>query len=307
MKLEHSYTLAEFAEMLSCRFVGNPDHEITGINEIHMVKSGDLVFVDHPKYYEKALKSAATTILIDKEVDCPPGKGLLISEQPFDDYNKLTRHFRPAVIQKTSLGIDSEIHSSALIYPNVFIGNNVIIEKNVTLYPNVVIMDDVHIMEGAKIGPGSIIGHFAFYYKKKPEGFSQMHSCGGVIIERNVDIGANCTIDKGVSDNTVIGEGTKLDNGVHIGHDTKVGKHCLMAAQVGIAGCVTIKDHVTLWGQVGCASDVTIHENVVVFAQSGISKDLEASKTYFGSPCGEYKEKFKELAALRNLPAFMKK
>ncbi|MCE3294443.1 MAG: UDP-3-O-(3-hydroxymyristoyl) glucosamine N-acyltransferase, non-repeat region [Crocinitomicaceae bacterium] len=307
MKLPKALKLSDAATFLNCEFVGNPDHLITGINEIHMVESGDLVFVDHPKYYDKALNSAATTILIDKKTDCPEGKGLLVSNAPFDDFNRLTRHYDPVMLQETDRGADTQIDETAFIYPGVFIGNRVTIEKNVIIYPNAVIMDNTIIREGAKIGPGAIIGHFAFYYKKKPAGFEQMHSCGGVIIGKNTDIGAGCTIDKGVSAYTIIGDGTKLDNQVHVGHDTVIGKNCLMAAQVGLAGCVTVEDNVTLWGQVGCASDVVIGEGAVVLAQSGISKSLEGGKTYFGSPCGEVKEKFKELAALRQLPAFMKK
>lgn len=307
MKLKNALKLHEAAAFLSCEFAGNPDHLITGINEIHMVETGDLVFVDHPKYYDKALNSAATTILIDKAVPAPDGKGLLISASPFDDFNKLTRHYTPHIPQQTTRGIESEIDPSAMIYPNVFIGNHVTIEKNVIIYPGAVVMDRTIIREGAVIGPNTVLGHDAFYYKKKPSGFDRMHSCGGVLIEKNVEIGASCTIDKGVSAYTTIGEGSKLDNHVHIGHDTVLGKNCLLAAQVGLAGCVTLRDGVTLWGQVGCASDVEIGENVVVFAQSGISKDLEAGKTYFGSPCGEYKEKFRELAALRKLPDFLNK
>ena len=101
---------------------------------------------------------------------------------------------------------------------------------------------------------------------------------------------------------TEIGEGTKIDNQVHIGHDTLIGKNCLMAANVGLAGCVTVEDNVTFWGQVGCASDVVIGEGTVVLAQSGIAKSLEGGKTYFGSPCGEVRVKWREIAALRKLP-----
>lgn len=306
MKLKNPLKLSEAAAILSIEFVGNPDHLIVGLNEIHMVETGDLVFVDHPKYYEKALNSAATTILIDKKVTCPEGKGLLISEFPFDDYNKLTRKFSPYIKQSNMTGEDCEIDDSAHLHPNVFIGHRVKIGKNVLIHAGASIQDDTVIEDNVIIGPNSVIGHSAFYYKKKSTGFERMHSCGGVIIKKNVEIGALCTIDKGVSGFTIIGEGSKFDNHVHIGHDTVVGKNCLMASQVGIAGCVTIKDNVTLWGQVGCASNVTIHDNVVVFAQSGIGKDLEEGKTYFGSPCGEYKEKFREIAALRQLPAFMK-
>lgn len=304
MKLPKAYTLEEISALLACDFIGNPSHSVTGINEIHMVEAGDIVFVDHPKYYDKALNSAATTIIIDKIVDCPPGKGLIISEKPFDSYNWLTQHFSP--LSAPSSQNQQIIDESAIIYPNVFIGNNVKIGKNARIYAGVSIMDNTEIGDNVVIGANSVIGHFAFYYKKKPEGYERMHTCGGVKIGDNVEIGALCSIDAGVSGITSIGNGTKLDNQVHIGHDTVVGEDCLMAAGVGIAGCVTIKNRVILWGQVGCASDVVVGDDTIVLAQSGISKDLEGGKTYFGSPCGEVRDKFKEMAALRMLPDFIK-
>ncbi|TNE54567.1 MAG: UDP-3-O-(3-hydroxymyristoyl)glucosamine N-acyltransferase [Bacteroidetes bacterium] len=307
MKLTEALSLKDAAEFLNCDFLGDPAHLITGLNEIHMVETGDLVFVDHPKYYEKALHSAATTILIDKKVDCPPGKGLLISAQPFDDYNRLTKHYTPFKPVRSGQGENVRIHPDAIIYPNVFIGNDVEIGAGSILYPGACIMDRTIIGKDVKVGPGSIIGYDAFYYKKKADGFDQMHSSGGVILEDRVDIGAGCTIDKGVSADTTIGYGTKIDNQVHVGHDCIIGKHCLIAAQVGLAGCVRMEDHVTLWGQVGCTSDVTIEEGVTVYAQSGIKESLEAGKTYFGSPCGEAREKFRELAAIKKIPELLKK
>jgi UDP-3-O-[3-hydroxymyristoyl] glucosamine N-acyltransferase len=307
MKLNTPHTLKEIADLIKCEFVGDPNHLVTGINEIHVVVPGDLVFVDHPKYYEKALKSAATTILIDQEVECPAGKGLIISKTPFDDFNRLTRYFSPFKPQAQAIGENTIIDDTALIYPNVFIGHRVKIGKNVTLHPGVCIMDDCILEDNVIVGPNSVIGHYAFYYKKKPTGFDRMHTCGGVHLKQNVEIGALCTIDAGVTGMTTIGEGTKIDNQVHIGHDTIVGKDCLMAANVGLAGCVRIEDKVTLWGQVGCASDVTIGEGAIVLAQSGISKSLEGGKTYFGSPCSDVKEKFREMAALRRLPQILDK
>lgn len=305
MELSGTYTVKQIAELIDCRFIGAEDHIVSGINEIHKVVPGDLVFVDHPKYYDKALKSAATTILIDKEVDCPEGKALIISAAPFDDYNKLTKHFCPVIEQKDAVGRNVDIHPSAVIYPNVFIGNNVKIGANSRILPGAVIMDRTIIEENVIIGPNAVIGHNAFYYKRKPEGYDRMHTCGFVYIRKDVEIGANCTIDAGVSGNTEIGEGTKLDNMVHVGHDTVIGKHCLMAANVGLAGCVTVEDRVILWGQVGCASDVVLGEGAIVLAQSGISKSLEGGKTYFGSPCSEVKQKFREMAALRKLPEIL--
>lgn len=307
MKFNRSYTVQEIAEIIGCSFVGDAQHKVTGLNEIHKVETGDLVFVDHPKYYEKALKSAATTILIDKEVDCPIGKALIISAKPFDDYNRLARHFSPFVPQSQLVSDQSRVDASAIIYPNVFIGKNVQIGKNVVVYSGAFIGDNSTLEENVIVGPNSAIGHSAFYYKKKPEGFDRMHTCGGVHLMKNVEVGALCTIDAGVSGLTVVGQGTKIDNQVHIGHDTVIGKDCLMAANVGLAGCVIVEDNVTLWGQVGCASDIVIGEGAIVLAQSGIAKSLPGGKTYFGSPCGDVRAKFKEMAALRKLPELLDK
>lgn len=302
MKFKQALTVKEVADLIGCSFVGNEKHLVLGLNEIHRVTTGDLVFVDHPKYYDKALNSAATTILIDKEVECPKGKALIISSAPFDDYNKLAKMFAPLIPQNSSIGEGCEIDSSAIIYPNVFIGHNVVIGANAIIGAGVVIGDNSIIDENVIIGPNTVIGHSAFYYKKKVSGYDRMHTCGNVHLKKDVEIGALCTIDAGVSATTIIGEGTKIDNLVQIGHDTVVGSHCLMAAQVGVAGCVTIKDNVTLWGQVGCASDITIEKGVTVFAQSGIGKNLDEGRTYFGSPCEDYKVKFREIAAVKRLP-----
>lgn len=307
MKLDRKYSVKEIADLINCSFVGDSNHIVSGINEIHKVVAGDLVFVDHPKYYEKALKSAATTILIDKEVECPEGKALIISTAPFDDFNKLTIHFCPPTTQDEMISPNAQIDETAIIYPNVYIGHYVKIGKNTKILPGAVILDRTIIGDDVIIGPNTTIGHNAFYYKRKPEGFTRMHTCGWVKINDRVEIGANCTIDAGVSANTEIGEGTKIDNMVHIGHDTVLGKNCLLAANVGLAGCVTLEDRVTLWGQVGCASDVTLGEGVTVLAQSGIAKSLEAGKTYFGSPCGEVKTKFREIAALKRLPELLER
>ena len=299
MKLNAPYRLDDIASIIGCQYIGNPSHQVTGINEIHLVESGDIVFVDHPKYYEKALNSAATTIIIDKETNCPEGKALIISANPFDDFNALTRHFAPKLGPKTD-SVDQD-----LIYPNVYIGHNVHIGKNVRIYPGASILDGTRIHDNVIIGANSVIGHDAFYYKKTNGKYNAMHSCGNVIIEEGVEIGALCTIDRGVTGITTIGRGTKIDNQVHVGHDTVIGQDCLIAAGVAIAGCVVIEDRVVIWGQVGIASSIKIGEGAIILAQSGVMKELEAGKTYFGTPCGEVKEKFRELVALRSLPDFM--
>ena len=194
--------------------------------------------------------------------------------------------------------------------PGAVIGNHVTIGRNAVIYPNVVIMDHCTIGDEVLIQAGSIIGSDAFYYNKKTDRevhYKKMLSGGRVIIENNVEIGAACTIDRGVSGDTVIGAGTKLDNQVHIGHDTVVGKNCLFAAQVAIAGATTIEDEVILWGQVGVNKTLTIHKGVEVYAQSGVGGDLTAGKKYFGSPVEDAMQKKKELVWIRRIPELWEK
>ncbi len=307
MKFSRIHTLKEIANIIGCHYVGADDFEIYGMNEIHVVTSGDIVFVDHPKYYDKALQSAATIVLINKEVDCPKGKALLISDDPFRDFNILTKHFRPFVAATASVSASAKIGENTIIQPNCFIGHNVTVGKNCLLHANVIVYDNSVIGDNVIIHSGTIIGADAFYYKKRPEGFDQLLSGGRVIIEDNVGIGALCTIDKGVTGDTTIGAGTKIDNQVHVGHDTIIGKKCLIAAQTGIAGCVIIEDEVTLWGQVGTTSGITIGAKAVVLGQTGVSKSIEGGKTYYGTPIDEAREKMKQFANLKKIPEILNK
>ena len=307
MKFPRSYTLKEISKLINSKFVGDINFPISGMNEIHVVESGDIVFVDHPKYYDKALNSAASVILINKEVSCPKGKALLISDDPFRDFNKLSEYFNPFRASNKLIADSSRIGENTIIQPNVFIGNHVVIGKNCIIHPNVTIYDGCKIGDNVTIHAGTILGADAFYYKKRPDGFDKLKSCGSVIIEDNVDIGSSCTIDRGVTGNTTIKEGTKIDNLVQIAHDTIIGKNCLIASQVGIAGCAIIEDEVTLWGQVGIVSGVTIGKGAVVYGQSGVGKNLNGGQSYFGSPCGESRKKYRELAAIKVLPEIIEK
>lgn len=307
MKFPKTYQLKEIASLIGCDFIGDESFPVLGMNEIHVVEPGDIVFVDHPKYYDKALQSAATIVLINKEVACPEGKALLISDDPFRDFNKLTNHFKPFVPSSSSISETAKIGNKTVIQPNCFIGNNVTIGDNCIIHPNVVIYDDTVIGDNVIIHAGTILGASAFYYKNRPEGFDQLLSGGRVVIEDDVHIGACCTIDRGVTGDTTIGKGSKLDNQIQIGHDTVLGKKCLLASQVGIAGCVVIEDEVTIWGQVGSTSGVTIGEKAVILAQSGVSKSLEGHKTYFGSPAEEARQKLKEMAYVKEIPNIINK
>ena len=307
MKFNRTHTLKEIAALINSKFIGADDFPVQGMNEIHVVEPGDIVFVDHPKYYDKALQSAATIVLINKEVECPEGKALLVSDDPFRDFNKLTKHFKPFTAASASISDTAIIGEGTVIQPNCFIGHNVTIGKNCLIHANVTIYDNTVIGNNVIIHSGSILGADAFYYKKRPEGFDQLLSGGRVVIEDNVGIGALCSIDKGVTGDTTIGEGTKLDNQVHVGHDTVIGKRCLIAAQTGVAGCVVIEDEVTLWGQVGTTSGITIGEKAVVMGQTGVTKSIEGGKTYFGTPIEESREKLKQLANIKRIPELLNK
>ncbi len=304
MELTPPRKAREIAATLGARIIGETERLVTGLNEINRVQEGDLVFVDHEKYYGKALQSAATTILLNKEMEPPAGKALIISDDPCRDYNLLVREHRPRLgfTGKTvSIGEGSEVHASVVIGANVRIGKDCQIMPGVVIYENTTIGDRV-IIHG-----NSVIGGDPFYYKKRSTGYEKMAPGGSVHIADDVEIGALCTVDRGVSADTRIGRGTKLDNHVQVGHDTIIGERCLIAAHVGISGAVVIEDDVILWGQVGIPSKIRIGKGAIILGQSGVMSSVEGGRTYFGSPAGEVKQKMREIATLARLPDLMKK
>ncbi|WP_346236014.1 UDP-3-O-(3-hydroxymyristoyl)glucosamine N-acyltransferase [Niabella insulamsoli] len=310
MKFDAPVPLAEIASLIHATLVGNKTASAKGINEIHVVEEGDLVFVDHPKYYDKCVNSAASFIIINKEVDVPEGKALLIVEEPFEAYLQIVSKYRPFQPSLDMVAASAVVGEGSVIMPNAYLGNNVTIGKNCVIHPNVTILDHCIIGDNVIIQSSTVIGSDAFYYNKKTNRevhYKKMTSCGRVIIQNDVEIGAGCTIDRGVSGDTIIGAGTKMDNQVHVGHDTTIGKNCLFAAQVGIAGAAVIEDEVILWGQVGISKTLTIGRGAVVNAQSGVPSSLPGGKAYFGSPAGEAREKMKEVAWIKRIPEIWEK
>jgi UDP-3-O-[3-hydroxymyristoyl] glucosamine N-acyltransferase len=310
MRFPSPVSVQWLADFLKAGLVGNKDGQATGINEIHKVETGDLVFVDHPKYYNTCINSAASFIIINKVVDVPEGKALLVVDQPFEAYLRIVDHFRPFERAVKQVSDTATIGEGTYIAPGAFVGNHVTIGKNCIIQPNVAIMDHCLIGNNVVIQAGTVIGSDAFYYNTKKDRevwYRRMTSCGRVLIEDDVEIGAGCTIDRGVTHDTIIGRGTKMDNMIHIGHDTAVGKNCLFAAQVGIAGAVEIGNGVILWGQVGVSKTLSIGDNAIVLAQSGVPSSLVGGKVYFGSPVGEAKEKMKELVWIKRVPELWEK
>lgn len=300
MTFKSPQTLKTIAELIGAKYVGDENFQIFGTNEIHRVKKGEIVFVNHPKYYDKALHSEATIILIDKEVACPEGKALLVSDDPFRDFNKINDHFTGIQTFETT-GNNLSIGENCKIHPSVIIGNDVKIGDNCMIFPNVVIGDRTVIGNNCIIQAGTVLGGDAFYYNKNAEGYRKMLSVGNVILEDNVEIGVNCCIDRGVTDSTIIKKGSKLDNLIQIGHDTVLGERTLVASGAMIAGCCIIEDDVQVWGQVGMASGKRVGKGAVLLGKTGVNRDLEGGKTYFGSLAEEFREYLKKEVKLKNL------
>ena len=310
MKFEITYSLKQIAEIIggNVSLVGNQNQSVTGINEIHNVEIGDISFVDHPKYYQKALDSAATTIIINKQVDCPEGKALIISDDPFRDYIKIVTYFRKFEPCTSFVSPSATIGKNTIIQPGAFVGNHVVIGDNCVIHANVSIYDYTIIGNNVIIHSNSVIGADAYYFKKRPEFWDKMVSCGKVIIEDNVEIGALCTVDKGVSSDTVIGNGTKFDNHAHVGHDTRIGKNCLIGANTMIAGVTVIEDDCLIWANVAINKDIVIAKGTTILATSAIDKSTSRDgKVYFGIPAVEAGKKWREMAAVRMLPDLIDK
>src|SRR5688572_18325721 len=208
MRFENPVPVSWIAEFIGAEITGDRAAAATGINEIHKVEKGDIVFVDHPKYYDAGLRSDATFIIINKKTDSPPDKVLLVVKDPFEAYLKLVNYFRPF---HPSLKMRSEsavIGEGSLVLPGAYIGNDTVIGRDCIIYPNVTILDNCIIGNNVVIQAGSVIGSDAFYYNKKTGRdihYKKMSSCGRVVIGDFTEIGAGCTIDRGVSGDTVIG------------------------------------------------------------------------------------------------------
>ncbi len=304
MKLPQPITAKDLAEMIGADLYGESSLKVEGINEIHQVEPGDITFVDAEKYYAKSLQSAASLIIIDKAVKVPVGKALLVHPEPFKAYNNLVQKFRPFHPLTQAISETAKVHPTAVIEPGVIIGHHVEIGANCYVQANASIRDYAILKDNVTVQNSAVIGSDAFYFQKTKAGYRRWRTGGRVVLEEGVDIGAGCTINSGVSGDTIIGKGSKLDCLIQIGHDVRIGANCLIAAQVGIAGNTVIGDRVTIYGQVGVAQNLKIGDDVIVYAKSGVSKNLEAGKVYWGAPATETREKYREIAALRHLPDF---
>ena len=307
MNFPNPLPVKEVAQIIDAKLMGDDSLEAIGLNELHVVRPGDVTFVDHPKYYNKVLNSAASIVIINKEVEVPEGKVLLVHDQPFLAFNQLINNFRPFVQSNLNVSPSAVIGKNSVIQAGAFVGNNVVIGDNCIIHANASIYDHTVIGNDVIIHSGSVIGSDGYYFQKRDGKYIKFQSGGRVVLEDRVEIGANCTIDKGVTADTTIGEGTKFDNHCQVGHDTVIGKNCLIGAYAAIAGVTVIEDDVILWARVAINKDIVVGKGAVLMATSAIDKSVEGGKVYMGSPAMEVKKYWRYMISLKQVPELLKK
>lgn len=323
------YTVQEIANALNGTITGTTTDIISSPEQLEAANSGQITFIGNKKYEKLWASSKASAAVVNNDIAIEPGENrAFIKVQNADlAMSKLLEMFTPPAPQ-----FSEAIHSAAVIHPAAIIGNgvrigsgcyigaNTIIEDNVTLYANVTVLDDctigkntvlwpgVVVRERSKIGshcilhPNASIGADGFGFTPCPErGLAKIPQIGNVVIGNYVEIGANACVDRGKFSSTIIGDGCKIDNLVQIGHNSVMGRFCIMAGNSGLAGSVTLGDGVIIGGSASIKDHVTIGSGATVGAGSGVTGDVEAGKTVLGYPAVEGRKALKQWAVLKRL------
>jgi len=320
------FSANDLAEHTQSKIIGDATVKVTDINTLESAKSGEISFFSNSKYKRAfAQTKASVCICDDASIELAPrGMTLLVNSNPYAAYALVTQKFyKPlpaqATIAKTavldasaSIGVKTHISDFAVIGRNVKIGSNCFIGANTVLCDGVSIGDNTKIMHNVTIShtlignncaiySGCRIGQDGFGYAPSSLGITKVEQLGRVVIGNHVEIGANSTIDRGAIEDTIIGDGTKIDNLVQIGHNVQIGRNCFIVAQVGIAGSVIIEDGVMIGGQSGIAGHLTIGKGCMLAAKSGIMSDLEPGSTVGGSPAVPVKQWLRITAMLKKM------
>lgn len=307
MDFPRPFQAGEIAALIKGEIIGNPERQATGLNELHIVRHGDVSFVDHKKYFKKTLYSDASVVIINQETEVPEGKTLILHKAPFDAFMQLINHFRPFTVAGKLISPSAKIGAGTIIQPGAFIGNDVIIGKDCLIHANTSIYNNCVIGDRVVIHSNAVIGADGYYFQRRDHGYIKFQSGGRVVLEDDVEIGALCSIDKGVTGDTLIGKGTKMDNHCQVGHDTIIGKNCLIGAYSAIAGVAKIEDDVILWARVSIAKDLIIGKGAILLATAGTEKSLEGDKVYMGIPAVEVRQYWRQSSSLKDLPDLIKK
>ena len=323
-------TLREIAAYVDGKVIGEPDINVSGVSEIQNSLPGTITFLGNPKYKQFLTETQAEAIFVRNE-DHLNGKNGIVVSNPQLAMARTLRLFFPQTSFEPSIHESAVIDSTASVGKNVFIdagvviksgasiGDNAIIGANVvignraaigthcSLKPNVTIYHNVIIGDNCIIHSGTVIGCDGFGYVTEDNIHEKIPQTGNVVIGNDVEIGSNCAIDRATIGVTSIGDMTKIDNLVHIAHNVKVGKGCLITAGFAVAGSTEIGDYCTFAGQVGIAPHIKIGSNSVFAAKSGVTKSLEGGKVYAGFPAREIREHNKREAQLHDITRISQK
>lgn len=321
--------LKELAEFVGGTVVGDGEVEISGVASLDDAETGQITFVANTKYLKKLETTKASAVILSKEVPSA-GKSLILTPHPQLAFAKLLTLFHAQPYQPRGIDPHAQISSTAIlgkdltIYPLVYIGDRCRIEDRVTLYPGVYVGEDsiigedsilypnVAIYSGSIIGKrvilhsGVVIGADGFGYVKDGMKNVKIPQVGRVILEDDVEVGANSTIDRAALGRTIIRRGVKIDNLVQVAHNVEIGEDSIIVAQVGIAGSTKIGKNVILAGQVGVIDHLEIGDNVMVGPQSGVAQNLPSDQIFSGSPALPHREWLRTVATLSKLPEMRK-
>ncbi len=326
-----SLTLAEISARVNAEFSGAPETLITGAAPIGSAGPGDISFVANKSYQKHISNTGASALVLDKTVECTHIP-VLRHDNPYLIFAHIVdllypiERFVPSGVSSGAI-VDSEaklspsagigplchigkgsvVGSDCQLVSSVFVGEDVTLGDNCLIYPGVRILNGTQIGKNAIIHAGVVIGSDGFGFARSDTGMKKIQQVGWVEIGDDVEIGANTTVDRGALGATRIGSGTKIDNLVQIAHNVEIGRHCIMAAQVGISGSTKIGDGVVFGGQVGVVGHIEVGDDVQVGAQSGVATSVEAGKKIFGSPARDIMLTQRIEASLRRLPELLKR
>lgn len=324
-------TLKEIANLVNGELIGEEKIKIKGVAGIKEANEGEITFLSNPRYSNLVSQTRASAIITSESVEFS-SKPLIRVKDPSLAFSEIVQRFHSkkpihpegihpkAVIAKSAnlkdgvaIGAYTVIEGGAnigentIIYPNCYIGRDVQIGSNTLIYPFVSIRESVTVGSRVVIQSGTIVGSDGFGFITKGGKHQRIPQIGTVVIEDDVEIGANVTIDRARFDKTVIGKGTKIDNLVQIAHNVVIGENCIIVAQVGISGSTTIGDNVTIAGQAGIVGHISIGDNATIAAQAGVSKSVPANSVVWGCPAKPHSVAKRINACIQNLPRLYKK
>ncbi|MFW6134280.1 MAG: UDP-3-O-(3-hydroxymyristoyl)glucosamine N-acyltransferase [Elusimicrobiota bacterium] len=323
--------LGKITKLIDGELIGNPDIKINGANTLECAEKGDITFLANPKYKKWTDKTDASCIIVSKKYRGSKKQSIIKVDDPVASFSEILKHLygdkkhpvrgkskkaeispQADIDKQVKIGDfvrieqDAKIGRNTIVYPNVYIGKNSEIGNNCIIYPGVNIMDSVKIGNNVIIHAGTVIGSDGFGYSTENGKHKKIPQVGGVIVNDQVEIGANVTIDRGSPGNTIIGEGTKIDNLVQIAHNVKIGKSCLIVAQAGIAGSTIIEDNVVLAGQAGIVGHIKIGKGAQVGAQAGVTRNIKPGHLVSGYPAMNHSQAKRINALVRRLPQLFK-